>query len=423
MRARTTPLFAVATAAVLGLAACSGAAIGSSDSAEPAGTWEQVESRAQGQTVSLWMWGGDQKGNAYVDDVLAPAAAARPGSRCAGCRSPRPGDAMQPHPRRAAGRPHRRRGRPGLGQRRQLRDRQGRPAPGCAGGPTTLPNMALPRPRTTRSLSSDFGTAVEGCEVALAQGAVQRSSTTSARVPDPPTDPDRRTRLGRRRTRGASPTRHPRTSPDRYSSAQALVRRLGRPRERPGPVRPGGLRPAHARPVRPAERAGAVACGAQGRTYPRDSVAARQALRRRRGRHDDDLRPGDAAPTSSPRAPSRHDAGAHPRRGNGRQRQLPRHPVDLRAARTGRKVVANLALSPAAASRQGQPGHVGPVHRPRPRLAPGRPTAAAFDALPSSPVVPRLRRAGAQRQPGARRHRGCPPLDEGWRRAVLGASS
>ncbi len=55
MRARPTPLFAVATAAVLGLAACSGAAIGSSDSAEPAGTWEQVESRAQGQTVSLWM--------------------------------------------------------------------------------------------------------------------------------------------------------------------------------------------------------------------------------------------------------------------------------------------------------------------------------------------------------------------------------
>lgn len=30
---------------------------------------------ARGQVVSLWMWGGDAKGNAYVDTVLAPAAA------------------------------------------------------------------------------------------------------------------------------------------------------------------------------------------------------------------------------------------------------------------------------------------------------------------------------------------------------------
>jgi putative spermidine/putrescine transport system substrate-binding protein len=34
-------------------------------------------SEAQGQEVSLWMWGGDERGNAYVDEVLAPAVAAR----------------------------------------------------------------------------------------------------------------------------------------------------------------------------------------------------------------------------------------------------------------------------------------------------------------------------------------------------------
>lgn len=36
--------------------------------------WAQVTQAARGSTVSLWMWSGDPKGNAYVDDVLAPAA-------------------------------------------------------------------------------------------------------------------------------------------------------------------------------------------------------------------------------------------------------------------------------------------------------------------------------------------------------------
>ncbi|MDO8732655.1 MAG: ABC transporter substrate-binding protein [Actinomycetota bacterium] len=37
-------------------------------------SWAQIEQAAKGQTVSLWMWGGDPQGNAYVDDVLTPAA-------------------------------------------------------------------------------------------------------------------------------------------------------------------------------------------------------------------------------------------------------------------------------------------------------------------------------------------------------------
>lgn len=37
--------------------------------------WEEVLAAADGQTVDLWMFGGDERGNAYVDDVLAPAAA------------------------------------------------------------------------------------------------------------------------------------------------------------------------------------------------------------------------------------------------------------------------------------------------------------------------------------------------------------
>ncbi|MFE1643980.1 ABC transporter substrate-binding protein [Microbacterium sp. P01] len=37
--------------------------------------WESVLADAEGQTVQLWMYGGDDQGNAYVDDVLAPAVA------------------------------------------------------------------------------------------------------------------------------------------------------------------------------------------------------------------------------------------------------------------------------------------------------------------------------------------------------------
>lgn len=37
--------------------------------------WDEVSSRAEGQTVRLWMWGGEAALNAYVDDLVVPAAA------------------------------------------------------------------------------------------------------------------------------------------------------------------------------------------------------------------------------------------------------------------------------------------------------------------------------------------------------------
>ena len=57
------------------LAACSAPAAEPSVAAER--EWDDVLAEADGQTVRLWMYGGDDKGNAYVDDVLAPAAAER----------------------------------------------------------------------------------------------------------------------------------------------------------------------------------------------------------------------------------------------------------------------------------------------------------------------------------------------------------
>lgn len=37
--------------------------------------WVDIADQASGQEVSLWMWGGDKRGNSYVDNVLSPAAA------------------------------------------------------------------------------------------------------------------------------------------------------------------------------------------------------------------------------------------------------------------------------------------------------------------------------------------------------------
>ncbi len=63
---------AIALGLVIPLAACSAPAESDDQSYE---TWDEVVAAAQGQTVKLWMYGGDEQGNAYVNDVLVPAAA------------------------------------------------------------------------------------------------------------------------------------------------------------------------------------------------------------------------------------------------------------------------------------------------------------------------------------------------------------
>ncbi|MGV8875570.1 MAG: ABC transporter substrate-binding protein, partial [Rhodococcus sp. (in: high G+C Gram-positive bacteria)] len=66
---------AVAIAASAGLLLTACAAPDSEAPVADALPWNEIEQQAQGQTVSLWMYGGDEQGNAYVDDVLTPAAA------------------------------------------------------------------------------------------------------------------------------------------------------------------------------------------------------------------------------------------------------------------------------------------------------------------------------------------------------------
>ena len=44
-------------------------------SSQASGQWDKVLAQAKGETVSLWMWGGDPQGNSYIDNYLVPAAA------------------------------------------------------------------------------------------------------------------------------------------------------------------------------------------------------------------------------------------------------------------------------------------------------------------------------------------------------------
>ncbi|MEU3143075.1 MULTISPECIES: ABC transporter substrate-binding protein [unclassified Streptomyces] len=69
---RATALAAAATAVGLFTAACSGDGTGQ---AKPlAKDWSQLRSAAKGQSVNLFMYGGDQGANAYIDDEVTPAA-------------------------------------------------------------------------------------------------------------------------------------------------------------------------------------------------------------------------------------------------------------------------------------------------------------------------------------------------------------
>ena len=69
------PPFAVHLLLATGLLATACAAPASPPARGVQQSWDTIVAEADGQTVDLWMYGGDERGNAYVDDVLAPAAA------------------------------------------------------------------------------------------------------------------------------------------------------------------------------------------------------------------------------------------------------------------------------------------------------------------------------------------------------------
>ncbi len=73
-RTRLRTVMAIGAAVVLTLTACAAPTPDAATSSFT--TWDDVVDSAAGETVKLWMYGGDVQGNAYVDDVLIPAVAA-----------------------------------------------------------------------------------------------------------------------------------------------------------------------------------------------------------------------------------------------------------------------------------------------------------------------------------------------------------
>ncbi|MBG6240179.1 putative spermidine/putrescine transport system substrate-binding protein [Mycetocola sp. CAN_C7] len=69
-RSLTSAALVAALTALAGCAAPNPNQVGTTYS-----SWDEVIHDAEGQTVNLWMYGGDEQGNAYVDNVLAPAVA------------------------------------------------------------------------------------------------------------------------------------------------------------------------------------------------------------------------------------------------------------------------------------------------------------------------------------------------------------
>ncbi|WP_220094041.1 ABC transporter substrate-binding protein [Arthrobacter sp. AQ5-05] len=172
-------MLAAATAGLLFLSSC---AAGPAEQPEP-DSWEEVASAAQGQTVKLWMYGGDTQGNSYVDEHLIPAAADE-GITLERVPVADTRDALN----------------------RVLTEIQsgttdgevdlvwvngnnfgtGKEARAWACGWTSLlPNMELTNP-SDPLLSEDFGTPVDGCEAPWSK-AQFTIAYNSAAVPEPPT--------------------------------------------------------------------------------------------------------------------------------------------------------------------------------------------------------------------------------------------
>lgn len=82
LRAPWASSHGVRPALLVGLGAVVALTLGACAAPAPEGSrsaftsWDEVARAAHGQTVKLWMYGGDTQGNAYIDDVLAPAVAA-----------------------------------------------------------------------------------------------------------------------------------------------------------------------------------------------------------------------------------------------------------------------------------------------------------------------------------------------------------
>lgn len=375
-------------------------------------SWDEIADQARGQTVSLWMYGGDEQGNTYVDDVLAPAAQ-QAGVTLRRVPIADTADALN----------------------RVLAERQAGVTDGdvdlvwvngdnfgtgkqagawLCGWTDSLPNMALTDPDDPL-LTNDFGTPVDGCESPWhkAQFTVVYDAD---KVADPPTD-----FLGLLAWAQANPGRFTYPAPPDFTGSvflrEALIAVSGGPQNVPLQFSQQDydrLAPplfARLNALKPfLWRAGA--------TYPQTSSEL------------NDLYAGgqvDMTMTYGPATLTELVAdGTYPPQtkvltltdgtvGNASFLAIP----STSGSSAGARVVANLALSPQQQLAKATPevwGQFTVLDLDRLSAA----DRAAFDALPASPVVPPydVLARDAHAELAAE---WVAPLDEGWRRNVLAA--
>jgi putative spermidine/putrescine transport system substrate-binding protein len=412
---RTGPArLTVGTVALAALAAaCSAPGHAASAPAKSSdSSWSQVQQAAKGQTVSLWMYGGDKQGNAYVDDVLAPAAA-KQGVTLRRVPITSTSDAISR-----------------ILSERQAGTRNGavdlvwvngdnfgtaKQAGGWLCGWTPkLPNLRLTDPADPL-LSNDFGVPVDGCESPWHK-AQFTLVYDSAKIADPPT-----TLAGVLAWAKAHPGRFTYPAPPDFTGSVFLreVLRSVADTDQLGQV-PLVYTPAAAATFTPplvrTLRDLAPSLWRAGRTYPRDQ-AALDALYAG-GQVDLTMTYGPATLTqqvqggtfpSTTKVLTLTDGSV----GNASFLAIP----STSGHQAGAMVVANLALSPAQQLAKAVPETWGQFTvLDQQRLQPA--DRAAFAALPASPVVPAYdvlsRQAHAELGSAW-----VPVLDAAWRRGVL----
>lgn len=373
-------------------------------------TWEEATSAAQGQTVRLWMYGGDEQGNAYVDEHLIPAAAEE-GVRLERVPVADTKDALN----------------------RVLSEVQsgitngavdlvwvngnnfgiGKQAGAWACGWTSLlPNMALADPADPLLLD-DFGTPVEGCEAPWSKAQFTIAYNSDA-VPNPPAT--LAALLDWVRTH---PGRFTYPAPPDFTGSVFVREVLYSVSGGYGNVPLGfdeegfdRLTPALFGKLKDLERA----LWRQGTTYPKSSGEL-DALYAG-GQVDFTMTYGPAALTKlvaegTYPAATRVLTFKEGTVGNASFLAIP----STSGQRAGAMVVANLALSARQQATKADPGVWGqfPVLSPA-ALNPDE--RALFDRLPASPVVPDYEVLSRNANPELAAE-WVPVLDEAWRRQIL----
>lgn len=401
------------TAAAVVLTACTGP-VAVSTKPVPAATaaWSDIVTQARGQTVSLWMWGGDPKGNAYVDTVLAPAAQDL-GITLRRVPVADTKDAMSRLlAEHQAGRTD---GEVDLVWVNGDNFATGKQAGAwLCGWAQDLPNAALTGPDDPL-LGADFGTRTDGCESPWHK-AQFTLVYDAARVTDPPT-----TLAGVLDWAQAHPGRFTYPAPPDFTGSVFVRQVLYSVSDGYGAV-PAAFDQASYDRLSPAlwSRLAALAPSLwrQGRTYPRDSVALDTLFAD--GQVDMTMTYGPATLTDLVQkgtfpATTRVLTLAEGTVGNASFLAIPASSAHQGAAR----VVANLALSPEQQASKADPSVWGQFTvLDLARLSDA--DRARFAALPSSPVVPAYEVLSRNANPELS-SAWVPKLDDGWRRSVLGA--